>query len=251
VCVCVRASLCVYAYLCVCLRKICAFECMCAHWAHARSPIVNTVRAPDQLFFRDVLLPPSLSTLIHLHHQNMSSMFGSGVMMDAKTDGDGDTENAGGWRTGGGVEDHMDTSNDDGARQSATPQAAAAASSETNFYSSTLFIGDLPDDLVMAMDDKRQLILEICAAHGTVESIRVIPFKRFAFVRFARPDEADAAMAAIDGQLFGGIPLRVSRARNQSHPAIYKKVVILSVFVFVFVSCRCVCVCVSCMCACV
>lgn len=76
-----------------------------------------------------------------------------------------------------------------------------------------LYVGNLGYDVSGA--DLEQLF----APHGTVESARVIEDrstgqgKGFGFVEMSSDAEAQAAIAALDGQDFGGRALRVNEAK--------------------------------------
>ena len=76
-----------------------------------------------------------------------------------------------------------------------------------------LFVGNLPHAV---RDDELRAHFE---AHGTVTSAQVIVdretgrSKGFGFVEMASDDEAQAAIAACNGQDMGGRPLTVNEAR--------------------------------------
>ena len=76
-----------------------------------------------------------------------------------------------------------------------------------------LYVGNLP---FTATDDQ---LRELFAQHGTVESAQVVMDRAtgqprgFAFVEM---DNADAAIAALDNQPFGGRNLKVNLARERT-----------------------------------
>ena len=76
-----------------------------------------------------------------------------------------------------------------------------------------LFVGKLSYD---STDDK---LRELFAQYGTVESAQVIKdrdsgmSKGFAFVELAKPEEAQAAISALDGKEFDGRVIAVSIAK--------------------------------------
>jgi RNA recognition motif-containing protein len=76
-----------------------------------------------------------------------------------------------------------------------------------------LYVGNLSYDV---QDSDLQ---ELFAQHGTVTSARVVTdrdtgrSKGFGFVEFSTDAEAQAAIAALNGQEFGGRPLTVNEAR--------------------------------------
>jgi RNA recognition motif-containing protein len=75
-----------------------------------------------------------------------------------------------------------------------------------------IYVGNLPFNA--SEDDLRQLF----AQHGTVESVHVVTDREtgrprgFGFVEMG-DDEAEAAIAALNGANFGGRSLRVNEAR--------------------------------------
>ncbi len=79
-----------------------------------------------------------------------------------------------------------------------------------------IYVGGLPYSA-----DESQLT-ELFAAHGTVESVRVVTDKftgksrGFAFVEMAADDEAAAAIAALNGTELEGRTLTVNEARPQA-----------------------------------
>jgi cold-inducible RNA-binding protein len=76
-----------------------------------------------------------------------------------------------------------------------------------------LYVGNLGYD-VTSRD-----LEELFASHGTVESANVITDrstgqgKGFAFVEMSSNEEAEAAIAALDGKDFGGRAIKVNEAR--------------------------------------
>lgn len=76
-----------------------------------------------------------------------------------------------------------------------------------------LYVGNLP------YSETDETLRELFAAHGTVESSRVISdretgrSKGFGFVEMATDDEADAAIKALAGTDHGGRRLVVNEAR--------------------------------------
>ena len=76
-----------------------------------------------------------------------------------------------------------------------------------------LYVGNLGYDT--SSDDLQQLF----ASHGTVDSATVISdrstgqSKGFGFVEMSSNAEADAAIAALDGQEFGGRAIKVNEAK--------------------------------------
>jgi cold-inducible RNA-binding protein len=76
-----------------------------------------------------------------------------------------------------------------------------------------LYVGNLGYD-VTSRD-----LEELFASHGTVESANVITdrstgqCKGFAFVEMSSNEEAEAAIAALDGKDFGGRAIKVNEAR--------------------------------------
>ena len=78
-----------------------------------------------------------------------------------------------------------------------------------------VYVGGLP----YATDEAE--LTRLFAAHGTVESARVVTDKftgrsrGFAFVEMATDEEAEAAISALDGTELGGRTLAVSKARPQ------------------------------------
>jgi RNA recognition motif-containing protein len=79
--------------------------------------------------------------------------------------------------------------------------------------SKKLYVGNLGYNVSCA--DLEQLFKE----HGTVESVNIIgdrstgQSKGFGFVEMSSAAEADAAVAALDGQDFGGRTLKVNEAK--------------------------------------
>ena len=71
----------------------------------------------------------------------------------------------------------------------------------------------------MSFDVDSSSLEEMFAAHGTVESAQVISdrdsgrSKGFGFVEMSNDDEAQAAIAALDGQDHGGRALKVNFAK--------------------------------------
>ncbi|HLT92213.1 MAG TPA: RNA-binding protein [Woeseiaceae bacterium] len=78
-----------------------------------------------------------------------------------------------------------------------------------------LYVGNLPYSAT------EQGITELFAAHGTVDSAKLITdrdtgqSKGFAFVEMSRDSEAHAAIAALNGADFGGRPMKVNEAKPQ------------------------------------
>ena len=75
-----------------------------------------------------------------------------------------------------------------------------------------LFVGNL--DFHTTEDELRQLF----AAHGPVDRVDIVKDssgqpRGFAFVEMANADDADKAIAALDGNQFGGRILAVGEAR--------------------------------------
>ena len=76
-----------------------------------------------------------------------------------------------------------------------------------------LYVGNLPYDT--SDDDLNQLF----GQHGAVQSAQVIMdrmtgrSKGFGFVEMSSDEEADAAIAALNGKDFGGRPLTVNEAK--------------------------------------
>jgi RNA recognition motif-containing protein len=80
---------------------------------------------------------------------------------------------------------------------------------------SKIYVGGLPYSAT------EQQLNELFAAHGTVESARVITDKftgqsrGFGFVEMATAEEAKTAIAALNGTQLGGRTLTVNEARPQ------------------------------------
>ena len=78
-----------------------------------------------------------------------------------------------------------------------------------------IYVGGLPYSVT------EQQLSELFAAHGTVETVRVITDKftgqsrGFGFVEMASEQEAKAAIAALNGTELGGRTLTVNEARPQ------------------------------------
>ena len=76
-----------------------------------------------------------------------------------------------------------------------------------------IFVGNL--DITATGQQLRQLF----AAHGAVESVTIVEDRDtgeprgIAFVEMAQPREAEAAIAALDGKMLNGRPMRVNEAR--------------------------------------
>ena len=76
-----------------------------------------------------------------------------------------------------------------------------------------LYVGNMSYD--MGNSDLEQMF----AAHGTVESVNIINdrstgrSKGFGFVEMSSDEEAEAAIAALDGQEVGGRALKVNEAK--------------------------------------
>jgi len=76
-----------------------------------------------------------------------------------------------------------------------------------------LYVGNMSDD----MDNSE--LQQLFEAHGTVESAQVVTdrstgrSKGFGFVEMSSDEEAQAAMAALDGQESGGRALKVNEAK--------------------------------------
>jgi RNA recognition motif-containing protein len=82
---------------------------------------------------------------------------------------------------------------------------------------SKLYVGNLSYDVTSS--DLEQL----CAAHGTVQTAEVIQdrdtgrSKGFGFVQMGSDDEAQAAIAALNGQEHGGRALTVNEAKPKEN----------------------------------
>jgi RNA recognition motif-containing protein len=80
---------------------------------------------------------------------------------------------------------------------------------------SKIYVGGLPYSATESQ------LNELFAAHGTVESARVITDKftgqsrGFGFVEMATPEEAQAAISALNGTQMGGRTLTVNEAKPQ------------------------------------
>lgn len=80
-----------------------------------------------------------------------------------------------------------------------------------------LYVGNLPYSV--SSSDLQQMF----SAHGTVESAEVITdrmtgrSKGFGFVEMSSDDEAQAAIAALNGQDSGGRPLTVNEAKPREN----------------------------------
>jgi RNA recognition motif-containing protein len=80
---------------------------------------------------------------------------------------------------------------------------------------SKLYVGGLPYSATEAQ------LNDVFAAHGTVESARVITDKftgqsrGFGFVEMSTPEEANAAIAALNGSQMDGRTLTVNEAKPQ------------------------------------
>jgi RNA recognition motif-containing protein len=78
-----------------------------------------------------------------------------------------------------------------------------------------LYVGNLPYTAT------EQELAAKFAAHGTVESCKLITdrdtgqSKGFGFVEMSRDSEASAAIAALNGQDYGGRPMKVNEAKPQ------------------------------------
>jgi RNA recognition motif-containing protein len=76
-----------------------------------------------------------------------------------------------------------------------------------------LYVGNLSYDMT------NEGLQSLFAAHGNVESAQIIMdrdtgrSKGFGFVEMSTPDEAKAAIAALDGQQNGGRALKVNEAQ--------------------------------------
>ena len=82
-----------------------------------------------------------------------------------------------------------------------------------------LFVGNL--NFRATPEELRQLF----AAHGTVDQVDIVKDysgqpRGFAFVEMPNPDDADKAIAALDGTQFGGRILAVSEARPRPQRAL-------------------------------
>jgi len=79
----------------------------------------------------------------------------------------------------------------------------------------SIYVGNLP------FSASEEEIRELFAQHGDVEAVKVITDREtgkprgFAFVEM-EPDDANAAIAALDGADFGGRALRVNEARERT-----------------------------------
>ncbi len=83
-----------------------------------------------------------------------------------------------------------------------------------------IYVGNLPHST------SEGELTDLFAAHGTVQSAQIIidrdtgRSKGFAFVEMSQDDEAQAAIAALNGKDFGGRPLTVNEARpREERPA--------------------------------
>ena len=78
-----------------------------------------------------------------------------------------------------------------------------------------LYVGNLPYSAT------EQELTAKFAAHGTVESCKLITdrdtgqSKGFGFVEMSRDSEASAAIGALNGQDYGGRPMKVNEAKPQ------------------------------------
>jgi RNA recognition motif-containing protein len=78
-----------------------------------------------------------------------------------------------------------------------------------------LYVGNLPYSAT------EQALAEKFAAHGTVESAKLITdrdtgqSKGFGFVEMSRDSEAHAAIAALNGADYDGRPMKVNEAKPQ------------------------------------
>ena len=78
-----------------------------------------------------------------------------------------------------------------------------------------LYVGNLPYTAT------EQELAAKFAAHGTVESCKLIKdrdtgqSKGFGFVEMSRDSEASAAIGALNGQDYGGRPMKVNEAKPQ------------------------------------
>ena len=78
-----------------------------------------------------------------------------------------------------------------------------------------LYVGNLPYSAT------EQELSAKFAAHGTVESCKLITdrdtgqSKGFGFVEMSRDSEASAAIQALNGQDYGGRPMKVNEAKPQ------------------------------------
>jgi len=76
----------------------------------------------------------------------------------------------------------------------------------------------------MSYDTTADALRELFAAHGEVTSVDVVADRNtgrprgFAFVEMATDEAAQAAIAALDGQLVDGRELKVAEARPRSKP---------------------------------
>lgn len=81
----------------------------------------------------------------------------------------------------------------------------------------TIYVGNLPFD---ATEDQ---VRELFEQHGKVQSVKLVSDREtgrprgFGFVEMEGAD-ADSAIAALNGQQFGGRSLRINEARERSGP---------------------------------
>ncbi|MBD3168183.1 MAG: RNA-binding protein [candidate division Zixibacteria bacterium] len=76
---------------------------------------------------------------------------------------------------------------------------------------SKLYVGNLQYSVG---DDQ---LRELMANYGEVKSVNIIEGKGFGFVEFEEPDQAEAAMEALNGTDFAGRTLRIDEARPRKN----------------------------------
>jgi RNA recognition motif-containing protein len=91
------------------------------------------------------------------------------------------------------------------------PPAAAATITASSRKITTIFIGGLHPRILQAHLEK------MCQPYGTIERLHFCDKKGYAFCQYQNSDQAQAAMAALDGRGLLGRRLMVRPAHDQHH----------------------------------
>ena len=82
--------------------------------------------------------------------------------------------------------------------QISTPKILKLSQKGQEFYTSTIFVGDLSENVTESD------LAECFCAYGTIETARIINGKPYGFVKFTEADNAKRAISAMNGHLLCG-----------------------------------------------
>eukprot|EP01103_Thecamoeba_quadrilineata_P020666 TRINITY_DN9005_c0_g1_i1.p1 TRINITY_DN9005_c0_g1~~TRINITY_DN9005_c0_g1_i1.p1 ORF type:complete len:296 (-),score=79.30 TRINITY_DN9005_c0_g1_i1:59-946(-) len=82
---------------------------------------------------------------------------------------------------------------------------------DSEYYPTTIFVGDLPENITETK------LHETFGKYGTIDCIRNITGKDFAFIKFLTRQSAKSAIDEMNGQMLGGMQIRASRAKIPSY----------------------------------